>query len=73
MSSKKTKAGIVIGIVIIVSVRMLMGLPFMSSESNLQNLPHEDVQLQKSEQQMLEFIEQQRAELEYKIGSKIAP
>ena len=73
MSSKKTKAGIVIGITIIVSVGMLMSLPFTNSESNLQNLPHEDVKLQESEQRMLDFIEQQKAELEYKIGGKLAP
>lgn len=73
MSSRKTKIGIVTGVVIIVSVGMLMGLPLMNAESNLQNLPHEDAKLQESEQMMLDFIEQQKAELEYKIGGKIAP
>ena len=73
MSSRKTKVGVVVGITIIISVGLLMGLPFTNSESNLQNLPHEDVKLQESEQKMLEFIEQQKAELEYKIGGKIVP
>ena len=73
MSSKKSKIGIVIGISIILSVGLLMGLPFTNSQSNLQNLPHKDVKLQESEQKMLEFIEQQKTELEYKIGGKLAP
>ena len=73
MSSKKTKAGILLGVTIIVGTGLFMGLPFLNSESNLQNLPHEDVKLQESEQRMLEFIEEQKAELEYKIGGKIIP
>ena len=73
MSSRKTKIGIVTGVVIILSVGMLMGLPLMSEKSNLQNLPHEDVKLQESEEMMLDFIEQQKIELEYKIGGKLAP
>ena len=73
MSSRKTKVGIIVGVTTILSVGLLMGLPFTNSESNLQNLPHEDVKLQESEQRMLEFIEQQKAELEYKIGGKLSP
>ncbi|MDX1532948.1 MAG: hypothetical protein R3230_01935 [Nitrosopumilaceae archaeon] len=73
MSSTKTKVGIIVGITIIVGTGLFMGLPFLNSETNLQNLPHEDVKLQESEQRMLEFIEQQKAELEYKIGGKLAP
>lgn len=73
MSSTKTKVGIIVGITIIVGTGLFMGLPFFNSETNLQNLPHEDVKLQESEQRMLEFIEQQKAELEYKIGGKLAP
>ena len=73
MSSTKTKIGIIVGITIIVGTGLFMGLPFLNSESNLQNLPHEDIKLQESEKKMLEFIEQQKAELEYKIGGKLAP
>ena len=73
MSSKKSKIGIVVGVTIILSVGLLMGLPFTNSESNLQNLPHEDVKLQESEQKMLEFIEQQKAEIQFKIGGKLSP
>ena len=73
MSSKKTKIGIVVGVTIILSVGLLIGLPFTNSESNLQNLPHEDVKLQESEQKMLEFIEQQKAEIQFKIGGKLTP
>ncbi len=73
MSSRKTKIGIILGITIIVGTGLFMGLPFLNSETNLQNLPHEDAKLQESEQRMLEFIEQQKAEIEYKIGGKLAP
>ena len=73
MSSTKTKVGIIVGITIIVGTGLFMGLPFLTAETNLQNLPHEDVKLQESEQRMFEFIEQQKAELEYKIGGKLAP
>ena len=73
MLYNKTKIGIIAGITIIVGTGLFMGLPFLNSESNIQNLPHEDVKLQESEKKMLEFIEQQKAELEYKIGGKLAP
>ena len=73
MSSIKTKIGIVCGIAIIASVAMLMGLPLAESDIDMQKMPHNDVKLKESEQMMLELIEQEKAELEYKLGGKLAP
>ncbi len=69
----KTKIGIICGITILIAVASLMGLPLIDSDISMQNLPNRDIQLQESEEKMLEFIEHQKAELEWKIGGKISP
>ena len=73
MSSVKTKISIAVGVTIIASVAMLMGLPLVKSDIDMQKLPHNDEDLKQSEQMMLDFIEKEKAELENKIGGKLAP
>ena len=73
MSSIKTKISIIAGVAIIASVAMLIGLPFAESDIDMQKLPHNDENLKQSEKMMLDFIEKEKAELENKIGGKLAP
>ncbi len=70
--SRKTKLGIVIGISIIVSVASMMSLPFINSESSTKvNYQKSMNNFQESEEKLLDFIAQEKTELESKIGGKI--
>lgn len=72
MKSSKTKIGVIIGIGIIVSVASMMSFPMMDSESSAKTTYQKNIkQLQTSEEKMLNFIEQEKMELESKIGGKI--
>jgi len=70
--SRKTKLGIVIGISIIVSVASMTSLPFTNSESSMKaNYQKSMKNFHTSEEKMLDFIAQEKTELESKIGGKI--
>ena len=70
--SRKTMLGIVIGMSIIVSVASLMSLPFTNSESSTKaNYQKSMNDFQASEEKMLDFIAQEKMELESKIGGKL--
>jgi len=70
--SRKTKLGIVIGISIIVSVASMTSLPFTNSESSTKaNYQKSMKNFHTSEEKMLDFIAQEKTELESKIGGKI--
>ena len=69
---KKAKLGIIIGMSIIVSVASMMSLPFVSSESSTKASYQKSMKdFQESEEKMLDFIEQEKTELESKISGKI--
>lgn len=69
----KAKICIIVGIGLIVFVASLTGLPFMKSDSAMQQISHENSKkLESAEEKMFHVIEQERAELHFKeAGGKI--
>ncbi len=60
------------GISIILAVASMTSLPFINSESSTKaNYQKSMKNFQESEEKLLEFIEQEKTELESKIGGKI--
>jgi len=69
--SRKTMLGIVIGISLIVSVASMTSLPLTNSESSTKaNYQKSMKDFHASEEKMLDFIAQEKTELESKIGGE---
>ncbi|MBI5146540.1 MAG: hypothetical protein HZA84_04900 [Thaumarchaeota archaeon] len=70
--ANKTRIALVVGISLIISVASMVGLPFTSSQSSVQKVSHETItKLEASEEKILGFAVQEKAELESKMGGKI--
>lgn len=72
--SKKAKIATVCGLVLIVFVASLVGLPFTESGNNVKKATSQSIKkVDDSEQKMLSVIANEKAELEWKIGGKLKP
>lgn len=73
-NSTKTKIAIISGIGIIVFVASLVGLPFFEASNNVQKSTQSSIKtMESSEEKLLGVIAQEKSELEWKIGGKLAP
>ena len=67
----KTKISIVIGISLIIAVASMLGIPFAEQGKTIKKTQETIKKYEESEEAMLSFIKQEKAELESKIGGKI--
>ncbi len=67
----KTKISIVIGISLIIAVASMMAIPFTEQGTTVKQTKQVINKYEESEKMMLSLIEQEKAELESKIGGKI--
>ncbi len=71
VSISRTRIGIIIGLSLIIAVASMMGIPFMEQGMTMKKTQQSIKNFEKSEEIMLNFIEQEKAELESKIGGKL--
>lgn len=73
-NSIKTKLAIICGIGIIAFVVSLVGLPFFEANNNIQKTTQSGIKkVEISEEKLLGVIAQEKAEMEWRIGGKLAP
>jgi hypothetical protein len=68
----KAKVGIVIGVGLIVFTVSLLSLPFSESDNVVQHATQSSIQkVESSEAKMLDLIQHEKSELEWKLGGKL--
>lgn len=70
--SVKTKIGVVIGIGLIITVVSFLSLPFLNEDSGIQKISEENIKkLDSAEDKLLGVIDQEKSEIEFKMGGKL--